>query len=161
MGNQRHQIVRILLRGVIAADVVICAGCSYFISFNLKNLSGQTITVNYTVNDIKDGFAPMLVVQQTDGNRAGTVPIPDDRISMDVQKGSVEFKLLANEEVVLDEMSSGRDYEKTFNINNLRIVAPNGSTEMEGPQVFRNFRPIKNSWYEFGPKIIGFVFEYH
>lgn len=162
MENRIYRKRRLLLTGVIAGLAVIVSGCSYVIRFNLRNLSGQTITVNYTVKDIQNGLTPMLIQRSATENRTETVPIPDDRIRIDIENGSVEFKLFAKEEVELDSTIDGSesDYEKTFNLRNLRIAGEEGSVHLEGREVFKRFQPIKKSWYQFGPETIGFVFEY-
>ncbi len=153
MKNQKHQIKRIFLTGFIAGLAVISSGCSYVISFKLRNLSGQTITVNYVVKDIKNGLAPMLIQLSNAENRTETVPIPDDRIRIDPENGSVEFKLLANEEVEVDRTINWQqsDYEQAFNLKSLRIAGEDGSIYLEGRQAFTSFRPINKSWYTFGP----------
>jgi len=157
----KYEISRTLLTSTILLLGLGCAGCSYHISFTLKNLSGKTIAVKYSVKNMQDGFAPNLVSKnKADG--AQFMPIPDDRISLDFENGSVEFKMLADEAVELDSTMDRREseYEQAFNLKSLRIVADGDSVFMEGRELFKSFRPINRKWYTFGPGIVGFELEY-
>ena len=108
------------------------------------------------------GIDPKVV--RGNANEDGTeyIPFPKDRISIDEEKLVVELKILPNENVRLYYVNDrlDDDYEEDFNLKTLRIASAHGSTEFEGRHVFKNFRPIKQSWYSFGPEIIGFVYEY-
>ncbi len=152
---------RMLLTCSILVFAFGCTGCSFYISFKLKNLSGKPIAVNYTVKNIQDGFAPSLI-KVTETNGAQSVPIPDDRIRLDIENGSVEFEMLAEEIVELDHTIDRREseYEEAFNLKSLRVSADDGSISLEGREAFKSFRPIRKSWYTFGPEIVGFEFEY-
>jgi hypothetical protein len=152
---------RMLLTSTILLLAVVCSGCSFHISFKLKNLSGKTIAVNYTVKNIQDGFAPSLL-KKTETDGAQSVPIPDDRIRLDIENGSVEFTMFADEIVELDHTIDLREseYEQAFNLKSLRIAADDGAISLEGLEAFKSFRPIRKRWYTFGPEIVGFEFEY-
>ncbi|MEP6788300.1 MAG: hypothetical protein ABJB40_07710, partial [Acidobacteriota bacterium] len=102
------------------------------------------------------------VTFNTDKNTTEYSPFPEDRISVDAKNRSVEFKLLPNENVELFSVNDklDNDYEKEMNLANLRINSADGSISLEGRQVFKSFRPIKSSWYSFGPETSGFVLEY-
>jgi hypothetical protein len=162
MQKQGHPVSRAFLMGLIFVLVVVSVGCSFTVGFNIKNLSGKTITVNYSVNNSYYGFSPLLVRENVDENSEKYVPIPEDRIHVDIDNGTVEFSLLPDEEVQLYWVSDrlDRDYEEVFKIDSLRITDEYGSITFEGRRVFNSFRPVENSRFAFGPKIVGFVFEY-
>lgn len=145
----------------ILGTAIFSAGCSFAIGFNIKNLSDQTITVTYSLKDLNHGLSPRLVKENFKEN-TNYIPIPEDRVSIDTDNRVVEFKLLPNENVELfwtsDKLDG--DYEKEFNITNLRISGEDGITSLEGREIFKSFRPIKKSWYTFGPEITGFVLDY-
>lgn len=138
-----------------------CAGCSFRISYILKNLAGKTVVVKYRVKSVQDGFAPSLV-RKSEAEGTQFVPIPDDRISLDFENRSIEFKMLADEMVELEHTIDRRDseYEQEFNLESLQIIAEDGSVSMEGRDLFKSFRPVRKSWYAFGPEIVGFELEY-
>jgi hypothetical protein len=160
MTNHRNRINRLLLTSTLLGLAFVSGGCSYLIKFKLKNASCRTIAVNYTVKNINNGLAPLLVQKNLAENRVESVPFPNDRLSVDIENGTVEFTLLADEEVEVDRVSDTRQAEHTFNLTKLRIMGGEGSILLEGREAFKSFRPINKSWYEFGPEISASVFEY-
>lgn len=162
MKNRKHQIRRILHTSVMIVLVIVSTGCSFTIGFNIKNLSGQSITVSYSLKDLHHGLSPRLVRDNFDEESTKYIPIPEDRININIENRVVEFKLLPGENVELFSIKDrlDNDYEREFNIANLRITGADGSTSLEGRQIFKSFRPLKKSWYVFGPEITGFMLEY-
>jgi hypothetical protein len=150
----------LLLIGIIGFAIVN-AGCSFSIGFSIKNLSGKPIVVSYSTTGMQ-GYVPRLInsIEGEKGEKYSA--IPENRIAIDRENDTVKLNLLPNEEVelfwVTDRMEN--DYESDFRLKNLHIVSDDGSISLEGRKVFQSFRPIKNSWYAFGPETIGFVFEY-
>lgn len=158
-----HQISKTLLAGVIVGLAIINAGCSFKIGFNIKNLTDNAITVNYILKGPgAAGFSPRLVLENHGEDASKYLPLPEDRIRIETEKCTVEFELLPNENVELYWVGDRRenDYEKEFNLVNLRIIGADGSRSFEGREVFKSFLPIRKNWYTFGPDITGFVLEY-
>ena len=163
MKKKKHQISRLFWTSVIIGLVMLSTGCSFVISFNINNLSGQTITINYSLKDLQHGgLSPRLVGENSDDKKTKFIPIPEDRLRVDIENRIVDLKLLPNENVelfsVIDRLDN--DYEEEFSLSNLRITGTDGSVSLEGRQVFKSFRPIKKNWYAFGPEITGFVLEH-
>jgi len=99
-----------------------------------------------------------------DSNETVYLNVPADRLKVDVEKLTVEFKLLSGEEVRIMRMMDRRtldEYEEEFNLNELRLISSDGRACFEGRQVFAQFRPIKNSGFHFGPEINRFELDYH
>ena len=161
MKRVRRQPARIVLTSLVIGFVIVCTGCSFVIGFNIRNVSDLPITVKYSLKDSGDGSSPRLV-RQNDEDEIEYLPFPEDRISIDTQNRVVEFKLLPSENAQLYRVSDRLDnkYEEEFNLAKLSITVADGSTSFEGGHLFRQFRPIKKSWFAFGPEIMGFVLEY-
>jgi hypothetical protein len=151
----------IILAGIVAL-AIISASCSYVTPFNLKNLSGKPIVVTYSVSQSHYLLSQQLIKVDEHSGESIYVPIPDDRINVNHEELTVEIKMLPNEEIQLFAVASrmDNDYERDFDIPKLRVAGEDGSISLEGRKVFESFRPIRKSWYKFGPDIVRFVFEY-
>ena len=152
---------RSLLPTIVIGLAIICTSCQFAIEFRLNNLSNHPINVRYSLKNNYYGLDPKLVNKHGDKN-TNFSPFPEDRVNIDLQNRIVEFRLLPNEEAVLFWMSDkrGEDYKEAFNITKLNISDETGSLTLQGDEIFRSFRPIKKGWYDFGPEILGFVYEY-
>lgn len=163
MKRQIQFLCRSILSIFVIGLAVICTGCSFVISFNINNLSGRPIAIRYSLKNTHHGLGPVLVDRNGEEGGPKHSQFGDGRINVDMQNRIVEFKLLPNEEVQLFSVTDRFDekYEQEFNLTSLHISEGDGSITLEGDQVFKSFRPIRKDWYEFGPEIIGFVFEYN
>ena len=157
-----YRSIRVLCIGLIIVLLFASTGCSFSIPFNIRNLSDQAITVIYSLKDLSNGFAPRLKSENRAEDGTNYIQIPQDRISIDTENRVVEFKLLPNGNVELYSVHDKLDnqYEEEFNLTNLHITGVDGTISLTGREIFKSFRPIKKSWYVFGPEITGFVFEY-
>lgn len=163
MEKRTQYLIRRLLTIAILGFAIVTTGCSFSIGFNIKNLSENTVTVTYVLKkDSGQGFSPQLFLPGVAVNGSDFIPFPEDRIRVDKENRVVELKLLPNETVELFRVHDRRDndYQKEMNLATLRIAATDGAMVLEGQQIFKSFRPVKNSWYMFGPEIAGFEFEY-
>jgi hypothetical protein len=141
---------------------MLTLGCSFHIGFNIRNMSDQAITVRYSLKDSGNGLLPQLVSEKRAENGTNYIPIPQERLDVDIENRVVEIRLLPNENVELFAVHDNLDnkYVKDFNLTRLCITGADGTIYLEGPEIFKSFRSIRKSWYDFGPEIVGFVYEY-
>lgn len=153
---------RVILICTILSVTLSTSGCSFGIDFLIKNLTDRHLTVAYTLRNSDYGLAPELV-SKNDSNAADYLKFPAERIKVDFDKRTVEFKLLPGEEVRVLRMRDRQtmdEYEEAFNLYELQLTSSDGRAHFEGRQVFGQFKPVEKRPVVFGPTISRFELEY-
>lgn len=156
-----QRLVRIVLASVLFFVAFGTIACSFVIGFTIKNSSDRELIVAYNLRNADFGLEPELVEKNNSGERKYT-KFPEDRLKVDFDNRSVEFRLLPSEEVQILRMQdrSSSEYEKAFNLTSLKLSSSDSKATFEGRQIFAQFSPIKASAFTFGPSVIGFELEY-
>ena len=161
MDKRIHFFQRSLLTVTVVIFSIVCSGCSFVVRFFIENSSERIVTVRYSTKNLQGGFDPKIF-KENSNNGIDEIPIPEDRVIIDTQNRTVEFKMLPHEQVRIWKMHGKLDenYESEWNISSLSISSGEGSVSFEGSEVYKNFRPIAKTWYTFGPNATSFKLEY-
>lgn len=148
----------------VLAITLFLSGCSFAIRYEMRNLSGEPVTIRYqTTDEASLESLPRLLQKGTGNGDQKYAEIPQERVSFSKEDKTIVFTLLPGEEVELfwvNDRSSLSEYEEEFPIETLELAGKDGSVTFQGTMAFKAFAPIRRSFFAYGPEVVGFVLEH-
>ena len=147
----------------VVAVVLATTSCSFSVGFSIKNGTGRSIAITYTLKNLYYGTEPKLMSTNTSRDVSYSA-FPPDRLTVNLDTRVVKVIILPGEEVQIVRMADRLDvdsYREEFNLDSLEVVSPDGTSSFSGSQVFSQFRPIEDAKVFYGPKVTRFEMEIH